>query len=66
VLTRWEEVMGRLKGITGAEDGSSPGRGVKRLLGMKDRETGGSFGFCFVEMRSSEVSFLSSFRSVSR
>lgn len=56
MLTRFEDVMTRLRGVVEAEDGSSPGKGVKRVLGMKDRETGASIGFCFVEMRTTDVS----------
>lgn len=51
VVTRWEEVLERLVNVEGGS-----GKGVKRVIGLRDRGTGGSWGFGFVEMRSAEVS----------
>lgn len=58
VVTRWEEVLERLVGVEGGS-----GRGLKRVVGLRDRGTGGSWGFGFVEMRSAEVSSTSRFLS---
>ncbi|KAL7411546.1 hypothetical protein BDY24DRAFT_417075 [Mrakia frigida] len=49
VVTRWEEVLERLVNVEGGS-----GKGVKRVIGLRDRGTGGSWGFGFVEMRSAE------------